>query len=88
MAQYTINTTPMEELKLDFLLGRLNAWRAAQNPPLPALTKAQLVGLIFHERLASQFEETRNEDGSRVNSAFGEATESVKGQVRSLLGME
>lgn len=87
MAIYTVITGPNEELLLDFMLERLNAWRAAADPPLPPLTKDQLVGLLFHTKLQERWEAITKDDETRIDNGVDEATESQKAQIRTILGL-
>lgn len=87
MAQYTVNTGPNEEILLDFMLERLNAWRAASDPPLPPLTKDQLVGLMFHAKLMERWVEIKDDDETKMQAGVDEATEPQKSQIRTILGL-
>ena len=87
MAQYTINTTAGEETALDYALLVENTRRAREVPPLPQITKSQLVPGMFRLQLDRSIDEMRAHDRNLVSQAFNEAPNATKDQVRTLLGV-
>mgnify|MGYP001597903874 CR=1 FL=1 len=70
MATYTYTTTASEDAGLEFVLGRVNLARAAENPPKPALTAADYLSARVREILASYQQQQKAVDEGAIMEAY------------------
>lgn len=84
---YTITLTAEQDAALATLLVRTNAARAAQTPPLAAITVAQYIQARATEVAESYRLQLAAEDEAAVLTAFKNATAAKQGQVKTTLGL-
>jgi hypothetical protein len=89
MAAYNVTLTPALEAALDVVLAKLNAMRAAEDPPAAALTKAQAVQGAVVNRIRQEYAQIREQDGSAVVDRLRhpDVTDAQIAQVKSILGL-
>lgn len=88
MATYTIDTSAAEGRGLSYVVGKLNAARAAMAPPKPPLSNADYVDQMLVRAALLEFNRARKaEDSATVGAAYGAATNNVQNQVKALLGL-
>ncbi len=87
MAVYSVNTTAPQETILDAFLVILNARRAAQSPPLPALTKAQVVQASVDDRTLDLRAQVNADRRAPIVPALDNATQAQVNQIRTILGL-
>jgi len=87
MADYTLTTTTEQESGLTDAVDELNTQRAAQNPPLPAITNQQYVtvrfGGVFDDYVKQMKERTR----VSIEKAYGDADAATQTIVKDALGI-
>lgn len=84
---YTISTDTNEELALDYILAKVNANRAGENPPKAPITKLQLLDGIIRDRLVSAWRERRTDEADRVRVAYDSANQATQDAIKSALGV-
>lgn len=87
MADYTVTTTTRQEAVLAVILTRSNAARAAQTPPLPALTLAQYVDARLTDVIKSYVAQLDEEGARAVRDAFLAASPADQTAVKTRLGL-
>ena len=89
MATYTLTVTTgaKEEQGLDYILAPINAARAAQTPPLPALTKQQELQAIIDSVVTDYKRQYKADLKQRVADALDAATAAKVTQVATVLGV-
>lgn len=84
---YTITLTSDQEAALAVLIQRTNATRAAQNPPLSAITAADYIQARATEIAESYRLSLAAEDEAAVVAAYKTADATKRGQVKTTLGV-
>lgn len=87
MARYTLDTTTNQEAALTAIVAKRNAERAAQNPPLPALTNAEYVTSLWQSMLQSYVRETDDDTATTVREAWRNASAAQRNAARTALGL-
>lgn len=89
MANHTITTTTAQEAALTAIVTRVNAERAAEDPPKAAITNTQYLDARVTEVLRDYIrqEQERETPAERVITAFRDATPAVRQQVKTTLGL-
>jgi ribosome-binding protein aMBF1 (putative translation factor) len=87
MATYTITLTTEQETALAVLIQRTNTARAAQNPPLAAITVNDYIQARATEIASSYATQIRGETEAAVLSAYKLADSIKQSQVKTTLGL-
>lgn len=72
MATFTITTTPAQDAGIQRALDRFNADRAAQTPPLPAVTANQYVTGVIRAAFDSWKQQKDADDQAAVATAMND----------------
>jgi hypothetical protein len=87
MATYNINTSRLEEAGLSQALAQANAQRAAQVPPLPALTAAQYLAQLVSQALRGWVDQYSSTLAQQVAANYATATLANRQLVWSTFGV-
>lgn len=89
MADYTITktTTAQEEKALDFVVARVNAARAAEEPPKAAVTKQQYLNAIFNNLIDDYVRQRKADFRERSGAALDVASNAQVTEVAGILGV-
>jgi hypothetical protein len=84
----SITTTARQEAALSYMRTQINAQRARQTPPDPALAdNTALLNFIVGNLLADFQARERENLSDRLGTAYQTATPAVQSQVKTLLGI-
>lgn len=87
MSTYIITLTAEQDAALAILIARTNAARAAQNPPLAAITINQYVQARATEIADSYAAQIRGETEIAVREGFKAADTTKQAQIKTILGL-
>jgi len=87
MADYTLTTTTEQETALTEVIGELNAERAKQTPPLPAVTNNQYVIKRFGDVFDNYVKQMEEKNQISIREAWGNADAATRARVKSELGI-
>jgi len=89
MARYTVvvNTGVNEEKGLNLIMGRVNASRAAQTPPLPPLTTQEELTNIMESVITDYKRQYKQDLRERTGAALDAANAAKVTEVAALLGV-
>lgn len=87
MATYSYTTTAAEEAGLTEVVAGVNAQRAAQSPPLPALTNGQYLLSILQSAFASYQQQKAARVATDLKTNYQNASAATQAQVQALLGV-
>lgn len=91
MATLSYTTSTLEDQAIAHKRAKINTERAAQEPPLEALTTVQVLQLYVRERveniLAHWISEMRADEAPTLRQAFEAADDATKAQIKTLLGL-
>lgn len=81
----TYDTSAAEDAGLAYALARANALRAAQEPPLPALTAAQYLRDVLASVLASYVEQAQEGDAEDLRTRYRSLSPADREAVKAAL---
>lgn len=87
MTTYTITLTAEQDTALATLITRTNTARAAQTPPLPAITVNQYVQSRASEIASNYAAQIKGEDEAAVLAAYKAATAAKQSSIKTTLGI-
>lgn len=87
MASYNLSLSVEQETALTSILTAVNTTRAAQNPPLVALTKQDYLQARLNDVTNSYLKQVSTEDENKTMEAYRVATLFKQSQVKTTLGL-
>jgi hypothetical protein len=87
MSTYTITLTSEQETALAVLIKRVNTERAAQNPPLAAITVNNYIQARATEIASSYAAQLKGETEAAILAAYKDADAAKQTQIKTALGL-
>jgi hypothetical protein len=87
MASFTVTSNARQDAGIARTLARVNAERAAQRPPLGALTADQYVLATVRAAFDSWTAQSDDEDATTVHLGYTAATPAQRNAARAALGL-
>jgi hypothetical protein len=87
MSTYTIALTSEQETALAVLINRVNTERAAQNPPLAAITVNNYIQARATEIASSYAAQLKGETEAAILAAYKDADAAKQTQIKTALGL-
>lgn len=89
MAAYTItvNTNAKQETALTAIVAAVNVDRAAQTPPLTAITNQQYLDAIVTKAVVSYRQQYEQQNGDAIKAALMNATDVQIAGIKTTLGL-
>jgi len=87
MANYTVALDSTQEAGFTRALTYINELRAMENPPLGAVTKTQAMQSLAVERITLEYNNSREWERNKLQTALLEATPAQIAQIKTILGI-
>ena len=87
MATYSVTTNEIQEKVFTWIVARVNADRAAQNPPLPPLTNNQYFLVLLSSWFQNQKSQYDEAETRTLRNIWASLTDEQKAQIRAIAGI-